>query len=248
MFHGRTVYYCSDRGGRTANLWAYDLDKKTQRQVTTFAEYDVKWPSVGSDAIVFENGGWLWVMDLPGEEAHEALGARAGRQAGDAPRVPHASPTTSSGFDLSPSAKRAVLEARGELFSVPGREGRGAQPDEYAGGARARPGVVARRQVDRLPLRRLGRVPDPRRGRRRQDAGAAGDEGRRDVPLRAALVAGLEEAAVLGQDRAAALGRRGDRRDHDDRPQRRRRDPRSTAGRATRSGCASRRPTPAGSA
>lgn len=26
MWHGRTIYYSSDRGGRTANLWAYDLD------------------------------------------------------------------------------------------------------------------------------------------------------------------------------------------------------------------------------
>ena len=34
-------------GGRTANLWAYDVDKKTHRQVTTFTDYDVKWPSIG---------------------------------------------------------------------------------------------------------------------------------------------------------------------------------------------------------
>ncbi len=122
MFHGRTVYYCSDQGGRTANLWAYDLDSKQRRQVTKFDEYDVKWPSVGSDGIVFENGGYLWVMDLPSEKLTKL-----------SVMVPDDKPATRveyrnvsdriGGFDLSPSAKRAVIEARGELFTVPAEKG-----------------------------------------------------------------------------------------------------------------------------
>jgi tricorn protease len=122
MFHGRTVYYCSDQGGRNANLWAYDLDTKQRRQVTQFNEYDVKWPSIGGDAIVFENGGNLWVMDLPSEKATRI-----------SVMVPDDKPATRleyrnvsdhiNGFDLSPSAKRAVLEARGDLFTVPAEKG-----------------------------------------------------------------------------------------------------------------------------
>ncbi|HEV2105937.1 MAG TPA: S41 family peptidase [Candidatus Eisenbacteria bacterium] len=122
MFHGRTIYYCSDRGGRTANLWAYDLDAKTQRQVTHFTDYDVKWPSIGSDAIVLENGGWLYVMDLPSEQLHKI-----------SVQVPDDKPATRAelravdhwmnGMDLSPSGKRAVIEARGELFSLPAEKG-----------------------------------------------------------------------------------------------------------------------------
>lgn len=122
MFHGRTVYYCSDRESKIANVWAYDLDKKTHRKVTNFTEYDVKWPSVGSDAIVFENGGWLWVMDLPSEKLTKI-----------SVQVPDDRPATRAelrnvsewigGIDLSPSAKRAVVEARGELFTVPAEKG-----------------------------------------------------------------------------------------------------------------------------
>lgn len=122
MFHGTTVYYCSDQDGRTANLWAYDLATKTRRQVTHFTEYDVKWPSIGGDAIVFENGGNLWVMDLPSEKAAKI-----------AVMVPDDKPATRAeyrnvsdrigGFDISPSGKRAVIEARGELFSVPAEKG-----------------------------------------------------------------------------------------------------------------------------
>ena len=122
MWHGRTVYYCSDRGGKTANLWAYDLDTKRHRQVTQFTDYDVKWPSIGSDAIVFENGGYLYVMSLPDEKAAKITVL-----------VPDDKPATraeyrnvarwTTGWDLSPSAKRVVIEARGELFTVPAEKG-----------------------------------------------------------------------------------------------------------------------------
>jgi tricorn protease len=122
MWHGRTIYYCSDRGGRTANLWAYDLDKKAHRQVTRFDEYDVKWPSIGGDAIVLENGGYLYVLDLPGETPKKIQVL-----------VPDDKPAARAEYRnvakwtvnaaLSPSGKRAVLEARGELFTVPAEKG-----------------------------------------------------------------------------------------------------------------------------
>jgi tricorn protease len=122
MWYQHTIYYCSDRGGRTANVWAYDLDTRTQRQVTRFTEYDVKWPSIGSDAIVLENGGDLWVMDLPGETLHKI----------DV-MVPDDKPATRAELrnvskwieqaDLSPSGKRAVFCARGEIFTVPAEDG-----------------------------------------------------------------------------------------------------------------------------
>jgi len=122
MWHRDTVYYASDRDGRTANVWAYDTKTKSHRQVTRFTDYDVKWPAVGSDAIVFENGGYLHVMDLPKETVTRIRVL-----------VPDDKPATRAelrnvsefirGFDLSPSAKRAVLEARGDLFTVPAEKG-----------------------------------------------------------------------------------------------------------------------------
>ena len=122
MWRGRTLYYSSDRNSRTANLWAYDLDKKTHRQVTKFTEYDVKWPSIGGDSIVYENGGYLHVLDLNGEKDSQIKIL-----------VPDDKPATRAeyrnvaqwtmGWDISPSAKRAVLEARGDIFTVPAEKG-----------------------------------------------------------------------------------------------------------------------------
>jgi tricorn protease len=122
MWHGRTIYYASDRGGRTTNIWAYDLERKTHRQVTDFKEYDVRWPSVGGDSIVFENGGFLYVMDLPGEKAVKIqVLVPDDRPAARAEYRNVAAWTTA--WDLSPSAKRAVFEARGDLFTVPAEKG-----------------------------------------------------------------------------------------------------------------------------
>ncbi len=122
MWHGRTIYYVSDRGGKTANLWAYDVDKKTQRQVTTYSDYDVKWPSIGGDSIVFEKGGYLYVMDLPAEKATQIHVLVPADKPALRPEMKNVAKLITS-YDISPSAKRAVFEARGDLFTVPAEKG-----------------------------------------------------------------------------------------------------------------------------
>jgi len=82
----------------------------------------VKWPSVGSDAMVFENGGWLYVMDLPSEKMTKiSVKVPDDKPAARAEYRPVSEWIT--GMDLSPGAKRAVIEARGELFTVPAEKG-----------------------------------------------------------------------------------------------------------------------------
>ncbi|MGH9868124.1 MAG: S41 family peptidase [Candidatus Polarisedimenticolia bacterium] len=122
MWHGRTIYYSTDRGGPTVNLWAYDLDKKAHRQVTRFDEYDVKWPSMGGDSIVFEYGGYLHVMDLPSEKPVKLSILVPDDKPATRAQMRNVASWTNN-FDLSPSGKRAVIEARGELFSVPAEKG-----------------------------------------------------------------------------------------------------------------------------
>ncbi len=122
MFHGRTVYYDSDQDGHKQNIWAYDLDTKQRRQVTHFTEYDVKWPSIGSEAMVFENGGYLYVMDLATEKATKISVLVPGDKPATRPEYRNVSAWI-GGMDLSPSAKRAAIEARGDIFTVPAEKG-----------------------------------------------------------------------------------------------------------------------------
>ncbi len=63
MWHGGSIYLASDRDG-TMNLYRYDLATKGTQQLTRYTEWDVRNPSLGPDAIIYENGGWLYSLDL----------------------------------------------------------------------------------------------------------------------------------------------------------------------------------------
>ena len=123
MWHQNTIYFLSDRDERKKlNIWALDLDDKKTRQITKFTEYDVKWPSIGPDAIIFENGGKLHLLDLAAEIS-QPLSIQV---PADLPEVRAKLKDVSSyiqNFSLSPTGKRALFEARGEIFTVPQKYG-----------------------------------------------------------------------------------------------------------------------------
>src|SRR5262245_40311427 len=58
MWHDDVLYFLSDRDDtKRANLWAYEFKSKKFRQVTFFKDYDVHFPSLGPEDIVFEYSG-----------------------------------------------------------------------------------------------------------------------------------------------------------------------------------------------
>jgi len=123
MWVGDKVYFVSDRGaGRKLNLWVYDTGSGDTHQVTFHTEYDVLWPSRGAGGIVYENGGYIWHLDPRtgrSEQIHITL-------AGD---LPQAAPyyrnvrTNIDSWEPSPSGRRALFTARGEIFTVPAEHG-----------------------------------------------------------------------------------------------------------------------------
>jgi len=123
MWHENTIYFLSDRDDhKKLNIWAYDLDTKKTRQITKFTEYDVKWPSIGPDAIIFENAGRLHLLDLANETAQPVLI----QVPADLPRARTTLKAVSGNiqtYSLSPSGRRALFEARGEIFTVPEKHG-----------------------------------------------------------------------------------------------------------------------------
>ncbi len=131
MWYGRKIYFLSDRdGNRRGNIWVYDLDSKEFREVTHFTDYDIDFPSLGDDAIVFQQGGSLWVLDLPNEQLHRLDvsvpddGTRTGPRYADAGKAIRASDTAGqTDYALAPNGKRAVFSARGDLFTVPAKHG-----------------------------------------------------------------------------------------------------------------------------
>jgi len=123
MWYGNTIYFLSDRDtNRRANLWAYDLNTKALRQITQFTDYDVDWPSIGDNGIVFQQGGSLYVLDLPSEQLHKLDVIVPDDGTRSAPRFADASKQI-RGYDISPNGKRAAFEARGDIFTVPEKDG-----------------------------------------------------------------------------------------------------------------------------
>ena len=123
MWYKNTIYFASDRGpANRLNIWAYNTQTKAFRQVTHFKDYDVDWPSLGNNGIVFQNGGSLYVLDLPSEQLHKlnvtvpSDGVRT-RQRWVAVNKQIRS------FDIAPNGKRALFDARGDIFTVPAKNG-----------------------------------------------------------------------------------------------------------------------------
>src|SRR2546423_6508176 len=115
------IYFVSDRDGRM-NLFSIDLASKELKQLTNFKDFDIKFPSSGKDAIVFEQAGYIWRYDLGSGKAvpvpieiKEDLAS--GRQA-----FVDASKHIQS-VNLAPDGERVVVVARGDVFSAPKKEG-----------------------------------------------------------------------------------------------------------------------------
>ncbi|HYM00684.1 MAG TPA: hypothetical protein VEZ90_17145, partial [Blastocatellia bacterium] len=124
MWSGNAIYFDSDRDG-VMNLYKYDLGSKQITQLTRYTDYDVKWPSLGggpNPAIIYENGGYLYSFDLKTERASLIPIVVETDDLWSRPHFQNVALYVNS-FGLSPSGSRAVLEARGEIFTVPAKKG-----------------------------------------------------------------------------------------------------------------------------
>ncbi len=121
MWSGSKIYFTSDRD-HTLNIYCYDLTTKSTRKITNHEEYDVKWPGLGLDAIVYENGGYLYVLNLADEKSKKISVEIPAERILTRPNWEKVSDLITD-FSLSPSAKRALFSARGEVFTVPEEKG-----------------------------------------------------------------------------------------------------------------------------
>lgn len=121
MYHKDKVYFLSDRD-RTMNLFEYDTRSKQTKKVTDFKEFDCKYPSLGNDAIVFENGGFVYLYHLSDGKLEKvsitiADDFSSGRNKQvDASKLIHS-------YAISPDGNRVTFGARGEVFTVPAKSG-----------------------------------------------------------------------------------------------------------------------------
>jgi len=152
MWAGNKIYFVSDRDeNKKLNLYVYDLGTQQTQKLTDFTEFDVKFPSLGDHAIVFENGGEIYRYDLTGGPAQPLVISVGEDFAIGRGGLRDVSKEVTN-FEISPDGNRALLGARGDVFTVPVKYGEHQEPDGHTRGARTEFQVVARRQGDRLYL------------------------------------------------------------------------------------------------
>ncbi|NNE35297.1 MAG: protease, partial [Rhodothermales bacterium] len=121
IWMGETVYFLSDRDW-AMNVWAYDPGSDAVRQVTMFDDAEAKWLNGHAGTLVVEQDGWIHTVNPEtGELSRIEITV-----SGDFPWAEAGWEDVSSrarSASLSPTGKRAVFEARGEIFTVPAENG-----------------------------------------------------------------------------------------------------------------------------
>ena len=116
-----SVFFISDRDG-VANVWEYQTKTKKLAQITKFTDFDVKSMDSGAGTIVFEQAGYVHELD-PKSGKSKIVNIIA---AGDFPwMMPNWEDVSNrlTNMALSPTGKRVVVEARGEIFTIPADKG-----------------------------------------------------------------------------------------------------------------------------
>jgi tricorn protease len=121
MWIGDKIYFSSDRD-RVLNIWSYDTKNGTIAQVTHHTEYDVRHPDYGGNKIVYELGGDIWMLDLTSGSPVKVPVDIPNDMEERRPFMKDISrDITRAG--ISPSGRRALIVARGEVFTLPEKEG-----------------------------------------------------------------------------------------------------------------------------
>lgn len=123
MWAGNKIYFLSDRDeNKRFNLWSLDLGNDRFKQLTFFKDFDVQFPSIGPSDLVFANSGRLYLLDLKTEKMREVEISVTTDRSTLKPRLENVS-NLIQWSTVSPTGKRALFYARGDIFSVPAEHG-----------------------------------------------------------------------------------------------------------------------------
>ncbi len=121
MWYKDKIYFLSDRDKRM-NLFCYNLTTNQLKKITNFDKFDVKFPSLGIDNITFENGGYVYLLNPETDEYIKINIQIADDYSSARTEIVDVSKRISS-YGISPDGKRALFNARGDVFTVPAVQG-----------------------------------------------------------------------------------------------------------------------------
>ena len=116
------VYYLSERD-YVSNIWSYDTRTQEEQQITFHKKFDVKSLDAHGSDIVYEQGGYLHVIDGNTNTTNQLEITVRGDMNFARERWESVSGNQLSNANLSPNGKRAIFEHRGEIITVPKKNG-----------------------------------------------------------------------------------------------------------------------------
>ena len=118
---GDNIYFASDRDLKL-NIYQYNTSTKALKQLTSHADFDCMWPSGENGQMVYENGGHLYKLDLQTGKEDKVNVSIHFDNPNTVPYYKNVKDFVQS-FEVSPTAKRALISARGDIFSIPAENG-----------------------------------------------------------------------------------------------------------------------------
>lgn len=137
LWMNEEIYFLSDRDF-IMNVWAYNTSTSALRQVTQLKTGDIKWIGGNGTELVYEHHGYLHLLNPhTGQSKQIEINV-----SGDFPWAETRFENVSSKISeasLSPTGKRILVEARGEIFTVPVENGDPRNLTQSSGAADRRP-------------------------------------------------------------------------------------------------------------
>lgn len=115
------VCFLSDRDGNT-NVYRYSRENQDIKKLTDFEDFPVKTLHSDGEVLTFEQGGRVHLLNLS-KDKHTTLHLEIKTD------LPHTRSHYADGkdyirnFNISPSGVRALMEVRGDIFTIPAEKG-----------------------------------------------------------------------------------------------------------------------------
>ncbi|HKK24448.1 MAG TPA: hypothetical protein VJ941_02415, partial [Gracilimonas sp.] len=122
VWHKDQVFYLSERDYAN-NIWSFDPETGDEKQWTSHSDFDVKSLDAGNGMIVYEQGGYLHLLDPETGETEQLEIDVSGDMSWSRTRWESPDANDLNNASISPTGKRAIFEFRGEIVTVPKENG-----------------------------------------------------------------------------------------------------------------------------
>ncbi len=122
MWISNSMYFVSDRTNGVSNLYIEDLSSKAIKELTDYSDFDVMWPETDGEQIVYIQNGYINIFDTKTNSAKKISVMIPSDRWALRDRVINPKDYIHS-MNISNDGQTVLLEARGDIFTLPTKKG-----------------------------------------------------------------------------------------------------------------------------